>query len=182
MDNPHYKLKHLLAGYIAVSILLAAVVSGIIIAKKYRDSVFATLKNLQTAEQNLFRMKEAIEDIDKTITEAIMIMPDIFKKKTAEELMYIRVDELKSRFRDAEVSITNIEYKGNEINMTIGIKAGKMKDYTAFVNNVGYLQSLKFPFFSINAVSLFQSQDKISVSYEIKGTLKTLKDSRSYKD
>ncbi|MCL4455998.1 MAG: hypothetical protein M1147_02640 [Nitrospirae bacterium] len=182
MNNKRYKLKHLLTAYIAVSILLIAVVSGIIVAKKYGDSAFATLKSLQTAKQNVFSMREAIEDIDKTIAEAKMILPDAFNKKTAEELMYIRIDELKSRFRDAEVSITNIEYKGNEISMPVGIKANKMKDYTAFVNNIGYLQSLKFPFFFISSVAVFQSQDKTSVSYEIKGTLKTLKDSRSYKD
>ncbi|HAK88649.1 MAG TPA: hypothetical protein DHV16_07565 [Nitrospiraceae bacterium] len=182
MDNRHYNLKNLLTGYIAASILLIIVVSGIIVAKKYGDSVFATRKSLQTAKQNVFGMKEAIGDIDKTIAEAKMIMPDIFDKKTAEELIYIRIDELKSRFRDAEVSITNIEYKGNEIGMPVGIKANKMKDYTAFVNNIGWLQSLKFPFFSISSIAVFQSQDKTAVSYEIKGALRTLKDSKSYKD
>lgn len=182
MDNNRYKLKHLLTGYITVSILLMAVISGIIAAKKYGDSIFATLKSLQMAEQNIFGMKEAIEDIDKAVAEAKMMMPDAFNKKTAEELMYIRISELKSRFRDAEVNITDIEYKGNEISMPVGIKANKMKDYTVFVNNIGWLQSLKFPFFSISSVAIFQSQDKTSVSYEIKGALRTLKDSRSYKD
>jgi len=55
----------------------------------------------------------------------------------------------------------------------VNIKA-PMKDYTAFVNNISYLQSLKFPVFSINSISIaqLQSKEELSPLYEINGAFR----------
>jgi hypothetical protein len=71
------------------------------------------------------------------------------------------------------VTVTNIEDKGNEIQLPVNIK-GPLRDYTTMVNQVGYLQSLKFPFFAINGIKISKSdvQAKSLTTFEIAGVLK----------
>ncbi len=169
-------LKKLLFLYAVSGVLFLIALGGVIVLKKYGDSLSNTMNRLQTAKQNLIRIKEAHKDIAETIAEMKSIVPEDAAVRGPEERIFIGIDELKSRLKNAEVSITNIEYKGDEVSLPVGIKASAAgKDYAAFVNAVGYLQSMSFPFFSIGSISISASQDKTAVLYEIKGTLKTFK-------
>ncbi|MBA4348652.1 MAG: hypothetical protein C0415_01490 [Thermodesulfovibrio sp.] len=167
------KLKRLLIYYIAVGVLSACVLSGIIILKKYEDSFSDTVKKLQTVKKNFARTGDIIKDMDLSTSAIKVVIPSDFTSKAPEDLIFIGLDDIKSRFGDAEISITNLEYRGEEVSLPVNIKGG-MKDYITLVNNCGYLQSMSFPFFSIGSISLSQVQGKgsVSVVYEISGTLK----------
>lgn len=158
------------------------VLTGVIISKRYSDSLSNTQKKLQTARMNLVSMKDAQVDMEKTIADLKAIVPSDFASRTPEEHIFIGLDELKFRMKNAEIVVTNIEYKGDEVSLPVTIKSsisGKAaeKGYASFMNDIGYLQSMRFPFFYIGSISMVQSQDRASVSYEIKGALKTLKTS-----
>jgi ACT domain-containing protein len=165
-----------MAYYIAFGVVFAAIVSGIVVLKKYEWSLSDTLKKVQTASSNLYKMKEAAEDIDAVIKEAEKIITAEFREKSPEELVLTALDAIKSKMKDAEVAGTAIEYKGNEARIPVTIKA-MSRDYKTIVNNVGYLQSWRFPFFAVESVSIEKSKDKdrAGLSYEIKGALRTLK-------
>lgn len=173
-------MKRSLSYYIISVILFLIVLTGVIISKQYSDSLSNTYKKLQAARSNLISMKDAQVDMEKTIADLKAIVPSDFASRTPEERIFIGLDELKFRMKNAEIVVASMEYKGGEVSLPVTIKSsisGKTarKDYTAFINNIGYLQSMSFPFFSISNISMEQSQDRASVSYEIKGALKTLK-------
>lgn len=173
-------MKRTLSYYIISGVLFLMVLAGVIISKRYSDSLLDTQKKLETVKINLMSMKDAQVDMEKTIADLKAIVPSDFASRTPEEHIFIGLDELKFRMKDAEIVVTNMEYKGEEVSLPVTIKSsisGKAagKDYASFMNDIGYLQSMGFPFFYISSISMSQSQDKASVSYEIKGALKTLK-------
>lgn len=170
------RLKRLFIYYVISGILFLMALAGVIVSKEYGDSLHNTLNKLQAVKLNIIRMKDAQDDVVKTISEARSVVPSDLGARSPEERIFISLDELKSRMKNAEISVTNMEYKGDEVSLPVTIKAAVVgKDYASFMNNTGYLQSLSFPFFSISNISILQSQDRTAVLYEIKGTLKTLK-------
>ena len=72
--------------------------------------------------------------------------------------MLLALDDLKSKAGSAEIAVTNIEDKGADLQLSVTIRA-PLKDYTSLVNFVGYLQSLKFPFFGITGIKIQRSED-----------------------
>lgn len=173
-------MKKSFAYYIISGILFLMVLTGVIISKRYSDSLFDTQKKLLAARSNLISMKDAQVDMGKTIADLKAVVPSDFASMTPEERIFTRLDELKSRLKNAEIIVTNMDYKGDEVSLPVTIKfsiSGKAagKNYASFVNDIGYLQSVSFPFFSISSISMVQSQDRASISYEIKGALKTVK-------
>ena len=173
-------MKRSLSYYIISGMLFLMVLAGVIISKRYSDSLSNTQKKLQTARMNLVSMKDAQVDMEKTIADLKAIVPSDFASRTPEEHIFIGLDELKFRMKNAEIVVTNMEYKDDEVSLPVTIKSSISrkaagKDYASFINDIGYLQSMGFPFFYIGGISMVQSQDRASVSYEIKGALKTLK-------
>ncbi len=57
--------------------------------------------------------------------------------------------------------VANIEDKGADLQLplTVRFPTSILKDYSSFVNFVGYLQLLKFPFFGITGIKIQRSDD-----------------------
>lgn len=170
MDN---KLRRLFFCYALSGLLFLAAVSGVIISIRYENFLADILKNLEKSRQNLFMMQGAIADMDAVIADVNRIIPPDVFSKTPETQLLISLDELKSRMKGAEITVASFQYKGDEINLPVVIKS-PLKDYTDFVNAIGYLQLQRFPVFSINNILISRSQNK-AVSYEITGDIRTLK-------
>jgi hypothetical protein len=75
--------------------------------------------------------------------------------------------------KNADIMVDNFEKKGNETALPVAL-TGMVHDYTAFINHIGYLQSLISPFFYINSVSISNLSDEKGalVNFEIKGTFR----------
>jgi hypothetical protein len=154
-------------------ILLLATLSGAIVMKKYVESLYATLDRLQEFNIQYIKVRAAIDDIEKSSIRLKSMLPEDSSGQSKEEHMLIALDDLKSKAGPSEIVVTNIEDKGADLQLAVTIRA-LMKDYTSFVNFVGYLQSLKFPFFGIMGIKIQRSDDpNVRVtSFEIKGALK----------
>ncbi|MBZ0155961.1 MAG: hypothetical protein K8I29_07065 [Alphaproteobacteria bacterium] len=170
------RLKRVFALYCASAVAFAVVLAGGIAAKKNGDSLSATLSVLRQAKGNLVRTSEAVQEMRGAIAEIKSFVPPEFDPLKAEALILTGIDALKSKIRDAEISIASFETGGEEVLLPVTIRAA-MRDYPSLVNTVGYLQSLRFPFFSIATLSLSQVTDKekTAVIYEIKGVMRTPK-------
>ncbi|MBI3592115.1 MAG: hypothetical protein HY099_01270 [Nitrospirae bacterium] len=119
-------------------------------------------------------MREEISGLDKALSEIkAMVSPD-FASNTPEVIILVTLDDLKTRMKDAVITISGMEYRADEIILPLNIKA-EVRDYAVFVNTVGYLQTLRFPFFNISSITLMQNNERTAVSYEIKGTLSMIK-------
>lgn len=164
--------------YVLSGIFLIAALSGAILIKKYTDSLYATFDRLQEFSVQYIKVRSAIDDIEKSVSLMKGLLPQDFDGQAMEEHMLLALDDLKTKAGAAELIIANIEDKGADLQLPVAIRA-QLKDYTSLVNYISYLQSLKFPFFSVSSLKLQRNDDPTmsSPSYEIKGILKFPKSS-----
>jgi hypothetical protein len=154
-------------------IILLVTLSGAILIKKYTDSLYATLDRLQEFNVQYIKVLGANHDIDRSLNSLKAMMPQGPSSQSGEEHILMALDDLKLKAGSAEIVVTNIEDKGTELQLSVVIR-GPLKDYTSMVNFIGYLQSLKFPFYAISGMKIQRSEEPTSNSllFEIKGMLK----------
>lgn len=161
-------LRYLAAGLVFVIILLAVVFCG-----KYSDSLAITVSVLQRARANLMNVRDIGRAAESSLSSVERVLPSGMTSTMPEERLFEGLDALKEKMTGADLTVDNPDRKNDEVSLPVQIKSD-MRNYTDFVNTVGYLQSLKYPFFSITSISLSQAKDKerAMVRYEIKGVLR----------
>jgi len=154
-------------------IIMLITLSGAMAMKKYVESLYATLDKLQEFNIQYIKVRASVDDIEKSLTRLKSMMPRDFSGQSKQEYMLMALDDLKSKAGSSEITVANIEDKGADLQLSVVIRA-PLKDYTSFVNFVGYLQSLKFPFFSITDIKIQRGDDQTAsaTSFELKGALK----------
>lgn len=167
------RLRKLFVTYGLSLIILILALSGSILMKKYTDSLYATFDRLQEFNVQYIKVRAAIDDIEKSTERLKALLPQSGSGPSIEEHILATLDDLKTKAGAAEVAVTNIENKGADLQLSVTIRS-PLKEYTSLVNFVGYLQSLKFPFFGITGIKIQKSEDTTSsvTSFEIKGALK----------
>jgi len=167
------KLKWLLLRYALSALLATVLMSGAIITESYITSLGDTLNKFQTLKINSVKMKEATRKEVETMASVRSIFRSYDKNEAMEGTILTAIDSIKSRMKNADIMVDNFEKKGDEIALPVAMR-GVIHDYTAFINHIGYLQSLISPFFYINSVSISNMSDEKSahVNFEIKGTLR----------
>jgi hypothetical protein len=167
------KLKRLLI-YYAVSAFFSTVsLAGAILSDRYITSLSNTLNQFQTLKINHFKMKGSLREMEATSSRVHSIIPSDYKPEEMEGAILTAVDSLKSRIKGVNIVIGNFDRKENEVSLPITM-TGNMGDYIAFVNELGYLQSLISPFLFIDSVSIAKSSDETreAIIFNIKGILK----------
>jgi hypothetical protein len=154
-------------------IIMLMTLSGAIAMKKYVESLYATLDKLQEFNIKYIKVRASVDDIEKSLTRLKSMLPRDSSGESKQESMLMALDDLKSKAGSSEITVANIEDKGTDLQLSAVIRS-PLKDYTSFVNFVGYLQSLKFPFFGITEIKIQRSDDQTAsvTSFEIKGALK----------
>jgi hypothetical protein len=168
------RLKSILLRYAASAFLATALISGALISESYITSLTDTLNKFQTVKINSVKMKEATKKESQTVASARSIFQPHDKSEAMEGTILTAIDSIKSRMKNVDILVENFEKKGDDVTLPLTI-TGVVHDYTAFINHIGYLQSLISPFFYINSVSIISnlSDEKGAlVNFEIKGTLK----------
>jgi Tfp pilus assembly protein PilO len=167
------KLKALLLRYALSALLATVLTSGAIITESYITSLGDTLNKFQTLKINSVKMKEATRKEGETVANVRSIFRSYAKDEATEGTILTAIDSIKSRLKNADIMVDNFEKKGDETALPVTL-TGIVHDYTAFINHIGYLQSLISPFFNINSVSISNLSDEKGavVNFEIKGTLR----------
>ena len=167
------KLKRLLLHYAASAFLATVLISGAIISESYITSLEDTLNKFQTVKINSVKMKEATRKEGEAVASVRSIFRPYDKKEAMEGTILTAIDSIKSRMKNADIMVENFEKKGDEIALPVAM-TGVIHDYTAFINHIGYLQSLISPFFYIKSVSIstLSDENRTLVNFEIKGTLR----------
>ena len=167
------KLKALLLRYALSALLSTVLMSGAIITESYITSLEDTLNKFQTLKINSVKMKEASRREGETVASVRSIFRSYDKNEAMEGTILTAIDSIKSRMKNVDIMVDNFEKKGDEITLPAAM-AGAIHDYTAFINHIGYLQSLISPFFYINSVSISNLSDEKGalVNFEIKGTFR----------
>jgi hypothetical protein len=183
------KLKRLFITYILAGIVFAVILSLCITVREYTLSVNETLDELLRLRRNMTKIAEATADMKHSI-EAIdsIISPDFFANSSEKQLL-MGLDVLKSNLKGVTIAVTEFSHKDTELSLPIVIK-GPMRDYTSFVGDIGMMQAMKFPFFSIMGAIIKKGEldvikeggervQRQTIIYEINGELRLPKSSQT---
>ena len=167
------RLKRLFVYYGVSVVCVALILSAIIITGQYAVVLSDTLAKYGTIKNNAQLMMRADKDIRAQITQVKSMLPGVFTPELAEGVIVTTLDKMAARLKDADVIVGLFEKKEGEVSLPVTL-SGRLNDYRAFINYIGYLQSLNAPFFTINSLSFAaKSGDKQpGVHYEVRGHLK----------
>ncbi|MBN1613973.1 MAG: hypothetical protein JW950_05860 [Deltaproteobacteria bacterium] len=167
------RLKRLFVYYVLAVVCVALILSAIIITGKYAAVLSDTLAKYETIKNNALLMKRADKDIQAQITQVQSMLPGVFTPELAEGAIVTTLDKMAARLKDADVLVGAFNKKESEVSLPVTL-SGMMGDYRAFLNYIGYLQSLNAPFFTIENLSLGAKvgEKQAGVHYEIRGFLK----------
>jgi hypothetical protein len=171
------KLKSYFLSYLSALILFIIILSSSVVLNNYIASLDSTLNKLYTLKINLVKVRETIKDINNSLDDMGKIMPPGIMEEPSIKYIYRGLDTIKTIVGKAQVTMGAIEDKGNELHLPI-IISGMIIDYSFFFNGTGNLQSMKFPFFTIDSLvitGMTGSKGENTFVYEIKGDLNTPK-------
>lgn len=162
------QLKKFVISYGLAAVILVVLLVISVVIREYSESFNQTLRELQRFQMNLVKIKGAATDIRGSLQKVnAIIAPDYFSI-TSEKQLLAGLDLLKTNARDSIVTITEIAYSETEISLPLTIK-GYLKDYSDFVNDIGKLQSYKFPFYTIKSISIRKDDLSRTGQSETKG-------------
>jgi hypothetical protein len=168
--NP--RIKRLFAFYIVSASCCTLFFTAGILVKEYSNSLLDTYDTLQALKTKQVLMKNAIRDIDEAIVKINKEIPRNYSEEmTRAEVLFV-LDDLKSRFKSYDISITSIERKDLDIALPVNI-VGPILDYKQFVKDVSYLQNLRYPFFMFKDILVEKRErdGKSFVVFDIKGDI-----------
>ena len=171
------KLKPFFVSYIIALTVFLILLSCAVLSDRYAASLDETLSKFQILKINLIKIRNVVEGMKGTLIDAAkLISPGVSKESSATHI-YVGLDTLRSHVGKAQVTVTAIEDKGNELTMPVTI-TGPIVDYPAFLNTLGRLQSMRFPFFAITNLTMARNiagDGGATFSFEIRGVISTPK-------
>jgi hypothetical protein len=177
------KLKKLFAYYIyAAAVFIIVLLLGLITGE-YARSLDETLNSLEKLRSGLFRVSDFTGDMKKTIAASGSVIPSNYFVDAPEKSLLISLDALKATMPNAELIVSGFAAKEGEVNLPVTMK-GPIDDYSTFINNIGKLQAMKFPFFSINSLVMKRPTvtapekkgEQQRIAYEMTGELRMPKE------
>jgi len=167
------KLKKLLLYYSVSALFATILISGSVLTEAYIVSLSDTLDKFQTLKINSIKMKEASKKAGETLAAVRTAFSSYDKTEAMEGTLLTTVDSIKERMKGADVTVTNFEKKGGEIELPLSM-TGTIQEYADFINHIGYLQSLPSPIFYMSGVTITDQSDEknAAINFEIRGILK----------
>lgn len=166
-------LKKDLIYHIIAGIIFSIILFIIIFLSKYERSLNETINKLELMRGNVLKMESTVKDMVKVMRQIDAGLPSDYYSKSHREIILSAIGDIKAAIRRAEVTLIDFEKKEGEVLLPVIIKF-PVKNYTTMTKNIGYLQSLRFPHFQINyiTVTVPEGEGELRTVCEIKGSLK----------
>jgi hypothetical protein len=166
-------LKRWFVAYAASALCCAIIVSAGVLVNRYAAAQLETFNVYQTLLVNKSNMKNAIKNMDVAIAQIRSEIPGDLGREALQADILVAFDDLKSRFKNCQVAIAGFQRHEDEISLPVTIR-GPVTNYHKFLDDIGYLQERKFPFFFIAEIAVTKSErsdkeEKEPVVFEIKG-------------
>ncbi|MEW6162907.1 MAG: hypothetical protein AB1606_06315 [Nitrospirota bacterium] len=145
------ELKRTITFHLIAGITLSIIIVSVTLLTKYENSLLDTIRKFELIRINALRMKQTIMDIDSVIKWINNLLPPYYYSKSHKESMLLALDNIKMTIKGADITVTNFGDKAGEITLPVNISI-PVDDYAVLVNNVGYLQSLNFPYLVVNNI------------------------------
>lgn len=158
--------RHLVAG-----ITLSVIIFSVIALGKYKNSLLDATSRSELIRINALKMKENTIHMDSVIKRMNSLLPHDYYSKSHRELLLLALDNIKMTIKGSVITVTNFDEKADEITLPVNISI-PVDDYVSLVNNIGYLQSMRFPHFVIKNVVMERAADSGTIICRIDGLLK----------
>jgi ferredoxin-fold anticodon binding domain-containing protein len=167
-------IYHLIAGIVFSLVLFTA-----ISLKKYEESLLDVTSRNLSMKTKIIELERVRADMESEIKYMesekeymeILLLSD-FSKSSPEKFILLAIDDMKIKMPWAEMSIADIKEIDDEIYLSLDIRI-PVYDYTTLLNYIGYLATLKFPFYTIENFTIIKSQQPPEdVICNIKGMLR----------
>lgn len=168
----YYKeLKKPVAIHLIAGIVLSTVIIFVIVLAKYEKTLLDTISKFELIKINSSKMKQAAADMDSAMKRVNSQLPPYYYSKSHKEIILLALDEIKTTIKSADITVTNFDDKTGGIILPVNIST-TVTDYTQLVNNIGYLQSLNFPYFAIKNILIEKMLEKSVIICKIDGSLR----------
>lgn len=157
--------------FLAATIAFTVVASGLVIIARHELSAREAAAALGRLEEKLPQVSAASRALEQTLAGYRTLLPRNYDGRSVETLLFEGLDDLKSRFPGAQLTITACtdQPEGVALPFTLRVTA---VDYAGFVNTLSRLQARLFPFVTIQRVAIDYDQPaKATVAYKVEGTL-----------
>lgn len=171
------RLKSFIPYYAGACILFLTVLAGVILLHGYMASLDTTLEKLCERKASAARVRADIKRVQGFLNEARGVISVNQADDSSLRFIYSGLDEVKACLGQGQMTVSNVEDKGDEYVMPLTL-TGPIRDYQTFVAGLSKLQTMRFPFFTIANVTLTQgagAENDSPISYEVKGVLSTSK-------
>lgn len=179
------RLTRLFGFYIAAAAGFTAILVIAIFVRGYALSYDETVRNLDRIRMGLVRIERATKDMQQSISTIETVIPVHLFTESPERQILAGLDELKVIMKNSTVTISSeIAQRDNRVALPVSVK-GVVTDYSLFVNSIGELQAMRFPFITIATITMNREeaapgtspgghQGARYVTYEVVGELATL--------
>ncbi len=157
MDIISIKLRGLLVRMLIIGIAAALLVFVALVLGRYAASLEQGAARLQAARTAGERIDRSAQNMQANTALLVSMLPAA--PVSTESLLMLRLDDIKARFGSAEISVTMIEQKGDELQIPVTI-TDTLHDYSRFVNNLTFLGSLRLPAFTTISVAVERADAK----------------------
>ncbi len=145
-----------------------ALAAGLLL-RKYSDSL-----RMPKAKFESRAMQTTVNDMETSLLRLRELLPIQLTVRAGEERIYALLDALRVRYRSADMKVEALQVRGDELVMPVQINFKEIT-YSALAQEVGYLQSLRFPFFEITELTLVGGRSSGLVSCGVNGSLHIFK-------
>ncbi|MEW6067981.1 MAG: hypothetical protein AB1610_06800 [Nitrospirota bacterium] len=145
------ELKKPLTIYLVAGITLSIIIISVILTAKYEKNLLYTMTKFELIRTNSFKMERNIAEMNSLVKEINSLLPSHYYFKDHKEIMLLGFDEIKTTLKDAEITVKNFNSDAHEISLPVTISI-PVNSYVQMVNNIGYLQTLNFPYFAIKSI------------------------------
>ncbi|MBI2353987.1 MAG: hypothetical protein HYV06_02970 [Deltaproteobacteria bacterium] len=125
--------------------------------ERERRKLEKTHKELVRAKDGLARVRQAILNRKHSLETLRTQLGQGVEKSSSERLIYGRIDDIQSRLKPDDISITAMEKKGGDASLQYTLKFTNTS-YSNFINAVCYLQQTVFPFTPVDSITVSQAE------------------------
>jgi len=165
------ELKKIIIYHLVTGIIFSIILLSVLMLNKYGNSMVDTISRLELIKTNTLKMKHSAADIESGIRHIESLLPDDLYTRSPQELIFLALDDIKTALKRSEVTVTNFDEKMGTVSLPVSIKI-PTDSYAMLINNIGYLQSLKFPYYTITSIAITKSQGMSGFICAIDGFLK----------
>ena len=130
---------------------------------RYNQGLDQMLVKKRNIKSNLERLLASTIEIRNSNESFRRALPPGYGSRSAELLMFAKMDEIKNMLKPSEIQVKPVENKEGSLSVEFSLKI-KNPAYTGLVNSLGQLETSMFPFVSVRSVSIETSTADLSDS------------------